>query len=499
MTATDLETGIPARGGGEKRAVLTTLAKTSWVLLVMAGVVAIATAFGGRSAEGSPDPPPDWIEASKNWLALVILFATMACVASEIIHRTWCALVGASFMMGLLLWTKGYPSLSTVVSWIDDSTVCVLFGMMIVVGRLAETGAFEVAGGAIVRACRGKMWVTTAALMASVAFVSAWLDNVTTMLLVAPVATNVMRQCGRDPVPLLLALTFASNLGGAATMVGDPPALIIGTYLSEYVGFEDFLIYMAPGAIVATIAAVPLAIFLFRGTLTGKVDDFERVVAATETYEIRDWPLLAKSSYVTIAVLVGFVLHPVHHVDPAWFALLGALVLCLADLPRDAEKALEAVEWDLLLFFAGMFVATEAAVEIGAVDMVADWFEAAITSVSGTARTIVAIQMFLWIGAIASAFLGAVPFTIAAVPVVERLAATGLGVDASVMAWALNFGACFGGNATPIGSAAGVVACGAAKKDGSELGFRRWLPSGSIVAFSTVAIADAWLLLRFCI
>jgi Na+/H+ antiporter NhaD/arsenite permease-like protein len=308
-----------------------------------------------------------------------------------------------------------------------------------------------------------------------------------------------MKRCGRDPTPLLLALTFASNIGGAATMVGDPPALIIGTALSEYVGFEDFLINMAPGAIFAMIVATPLVVFaLFRGSLTGLIANYAEVVASTSEYVVTDWPLLAKSSYVTFAVLLGFVLHPVHHVDPAWFALLGAIVLCVSCMPFDTEKALRSVELDLLLFFAGLFVATEAAAEIGTIDMVAGWIESALSSTPEGARTIVAIQIFLWTGAAASAFLGAVPFTIAMVPVVERIGSAGLGLDVAIMAWSLNFGACFGGNATPIGSAAGIVTCGLAEKDGVKIGFGRWMPSGTAVTLATVSIADAWLLLRFC-
>ena len=466
----------------------------------MAAVVTLATVFGGRTDESVTAPPPAWLDASKNWLALVVLAATLVGIATEIVHRTWCALIGASFMMGLLLWVDGAPSLGKVVTWIDDSTVCVLFGMMIIVGRLADTGAFEVLSAAIVRTSGGRMWVLSTSLMLAVAFVSAWLDNVTTMLLVTPVTLSTMRRCGKDPVPLLLALTFASNVGGAATMVGDPPSLIIGTALSDHVGFMDFIVNMAPGVLVAMAAVTPLVVFgLFRKTLTGPVDNYEAVLAEVEDYRITDWTLLAKSSYVTAAVLTGFLLHPVHHVDPAWFALIGAVVLCVSDRPGETETALKAVEWDMLLFFAGMFVAIEAAVEIGAIGMISGWVEAIVGAAPEGARTIVAIQIILWVSAIVSGFLDNIPFTIAMIPVVERLAAAGLGLDIAVLAWALNFGACFGGNLTPVGSGAGVVVVGLARRGGVNMGFGRWLGPGAAVVFVTVAIADAWLLLRFCL
>lgn len=505
MTRTDIESPpasphAPAEAPAPRRSVASTLLRNSWVLAIMVAIVTLATVFGGRTDDSVTEPPPAWLGASKNWLALAVLAATLVGIATEVVHRTWCALVGASLMMGLLLWVEGAPSLGKVVSWIDDSTVCLLFGMMVIVGRLADTGAFEVLGAAIVRFSGGRMWVLSTTFMLAVAFVSAWLDNVTTMLLVTPVTLTTMRRCGKDPAPLLMALAFASNLGGAATMVGDPPALIIGTALAAHIGFVDFIVNMAPGVIVATAFVVPMLTFcIFRGTLTGPIENYEEVLATAREYRITDWPLMAKSVYVTAAVFAGFLLHPVHHVDPAWFALLGAVILCVSDRPGETETALKGVEWDMLLFFAGLFVAVEAAIEVGTIDMIAGWIEAAVAASPDGARTIVAIQIVMWVAALASGFLGNIPFTIAMVPVISRMAAAGLGLDIAVLAWALNFGACFGGNLTPVGSGAGVVAVGMARKEGVEIGFGRWTGPGAVVTIVSVALADAWLLLRFCV
>jgi Na+/H+ antiporter NhaD/arsenite permease-like protein len=488
----------PPRPGGRARSAFL------WALpalATMVAVVTLATVFGERTDAAVTEPAADWLEAAKPWIALAVLFATVGVIATEAVHRVWCSLIGASLEIALMVCTSGAPDFATVASWIDFSTIGVLLGMMIIVGRIAKTGAFEVACAKIVRSSGGRVWVLGVVLMASVAFVSAWLDNVTTILVFAPIVTRVADRCGRDPTPLLLAAVFASNVGGAATMIGDPPALVIGAALHEYIGFVDFLANMAPGAIVAMVVVVPLVVFgLYRSSFAGRFEKFEEVSAEMDEFCITDWPLFAKSALVTTAVFVGFLLHPVSDVDPAWFALSGALVLCVFDRPRDAEEALEAVEWDLMLFFAGMFVAVAAAAELGTAELVAGWIAAAVRTVPAGAHTVVAVQMLLWIGALASGFVGNTPFALAMTPVVLELASSDLDLDIAVLAWALNFGACFGGNMTPIGSGANVIAFNAARRSGSKtMTFSAWLARGSVVVLVTTVVADAYLILRYCL
>lgn len=350
-----------------------------------------------------------------------------------------------------------------------------------------------------VRLSRGKMWRLSVILMVLTAFVSAWLDNVTTMLLMVPVTISVMRQCNADPVPLMLAQALMSNIGGAATMVGDPPALIIGTALSNYIGFIDFIINMAPGVIMAAVACVPLILWLFRKTLLGPIQKYDEILEEVQAFRITDWDLFAKCSYVTGAVLIGFLLHPVHHVDPAWFAVLGAVVLCVCDSPMEVEKVVHTVEWDMLLFFAAMFIMIEASAEIGMISMIGGWLESAIRATPPASRTIVAIQILLWVSAVISGVLDNIPYTITMVPVIEYLAFAGLGLDLATLAWALNFGACFGGNATLIGASANIVTATLAERAGEKITFVGWLKPGIPVVIVSVAMADVWMLLRFCL
>eukprot|EP00887_Chlorella_sp_A99_P002871 scaffold6.g2871.t1 len=427
---------------------------------------------------------------AKNWLSIAIVILVLIGIASERIHRMWCAMIGCGLMLGLLLLIDMAPSLEVVTEWLDQSTLGLLFGMMIIVGRLKDTGTFEVFSAFAVRISRGRMWILATLLMVTTGFVSAWLDNVTTMLLMAPVSISMMRQCNANPVPLLMAQVLMSNIGGTATMVGDPPALIIGNALSYELNFVDFIANMAPGVIMASAVCIPLMIWIYRRTLTGPA----------KKYRILDWNLMAKCSYVTGVVLVGFLLHPIHHVDPAWFAILGAIVLCVVDNPMEVDKVVHSVEWDMLLFFAAMFVMIAASAQVGMIDMIGGWLDSAIRSAPEGSRTIVAIQILLWVSMAISGVLDNIPYTITMVPVIEYLAASGLGLDLATLAWALNFGACFGGNATLIGASANIVTATLSERAGLKgINFVSWLKIGVPVTIVSVAVADLWMILRFCL
>jgi Na+/H+ antiporter NhaD/arsenite permease-like protein len=200
------------------------------------------------------------------------------------------------------------PSLATVTSWLDESTLGLLFGMMIIVGHLKNTGLFEVLCAATLKACGGRMWLLSALLCYLTGVVSALLDNVTTMLLMGPITISLMQTCKRDPRPLLMAQVLFSNVGGTATMVGDPPNIIIGTSLSRYLGFVDFLVNLAPGVLAASLPALGLVLLQYRRDLLGPIPAYEDCLEQTKDYSILDWNLMAKSGYVTAVVVLGFLL-----------------------------------------------------------------------------------------------------------------------------------------------------------------------------------------------
>ncbi|GBF88485.1 hypothetical protein Rsub_01198 [Raphidocelis subcapitata] len=431
---------------------------------------------------------------AKNWVALAILLLMLVGIASERVHRMYCAFLGAFAMMSLLLWMNMTPSLETVTSWLDESTLGLLFGMMILVGQLKNTGLFEVLCAATLRACRGRLWLLSIMLLYLTGVVSAFLDNVTTMLLLGPITISLMHTCGRDPRPLLMAQVLFSNIGGTATMVGDPPNIIIGTALSKHLGFVDFIVNLAPGVIIASLPALALLLLFYRSTLLGAFPNYEACVKATSDYRILDWDLMAKAGYITVVVVIGFLLHPVHHLDPAWYAIMGAVLLVVSVAPMEVEEVLHAVEWDMLLFFAAQFVMVEAAAEIGMIDMLAGWLEAAIRAAPPASRTIVAIEIMLWASAVISGILDNIPYTITMVPVIEYLAAAGLGLELRTLAWALAFGACFGGNATLIGASANIVTITLLDKSGHKVSFLEWMKVGVPLTIVTVGAANLYML-----
>jgi hypothetical protein len=252
---------------------------------------------------------------AKDWIALGILVAMLVAIASEKVARMYCAVVASFLMLGLLLWLDLAPDLKTVISWLDESTLGLLFGMMLIVGKTAQTGAFEVMTAATLRLSRGSLALLSVLLLSLTAFLSAWLDNVTTLLLVGPITISLLKTMNADPRPLLVAQVLASNIGGAATLVGDPPNIIIGTALSRHIGFVDFLVHMAPGAILAFAACLPLILWMYRRALTGPIPEYDKVLASAADYKITNWSLFWKCAYVLGIVIVGFLLHPIHHLE----------------------------------------------------------------------------------------------------------------------------------------------------------------------------------------
>ncbi|WIA39472.1 hypothetical protein OEZ86_005570 [Tetradesmus obliquus] len=435
---------------------------------------------------------------AKNWLALAILLGMLVAIATEKVHRMWCAFVAAFAMMSLLLWCNMTPSLAKVTEFLDESTLGLLFGMMILVGKLKDTGLFEVLCAATLKASRGKMWLLSVLMMYITACVSAFLDNVTTMLLMGPITISMMKTAnGRDPRPMLMAQVLMSNIGGTATMVGDPPNIIIGTALQRYLGFVDFILHLAPGVIAASVPAAALILWLYRKELLGPIPDYSKVLSTVGQYRVTDWDLMAKSGYVMVVVLLGFLLHPLHHLDPAWFAIIGASILCIITSRLDVEEIMHSVEWDMLLFFAAQFVMVECAAEIGMIDMIGGWLEAIIRAAPAQQRTLVAVQILLWASAFISGILDNIPYTITMVPVIDFLASSGLGLNIQTLAWALAFGACFGGNATLIGASANIVTATILERQGFPMSFLGWMRVGIPVTIATVAVANLYMF-RYC-
>ncbi len=426
---------------------------------------------------------------ASGWAAVAIFVGVYVLVATERVHRVAAALGGAGLVLafGIVDSEEAFYSRETGIDW---DVIFLLLGMMLVVGILRRTGAFEYMAIHSAKLSRGQPRLLLVLLVLVTAGASALLDNVTTVLLIAPLTIAVCRQLGIRPVPFLLAEAFASNIGGAATLVGDPPNIIIASRAN--LTFTDFLVHMAPVVLAVLVAFVGLALWMFRADLRSKPEHAEALAAMDEDAAITDRRMLVASVVVLVAIVVGFLTQRQTGLSPAIVALLGAGVLILLS-PLRVGELLKEVEWETLAFFMGLFVIVGALVRVGALDALA----ARIADLTGAA---VAPTLMVVLGgsAVASAIIDNIPFVTAMTPVVDSLISTNpaLGADGALW-WALALGADLGGNATLIGASANVVIVGVAAKNGITITFAQWLRYGIPTAVLSIAICAPYLLLRY--
>jgi Na+/H+ antiporter NhaD/arsenite permease-like protein len=320
------------------------------------------------------------------------------------------------------------------------------------------------------------------------AIASALLDNVTTVLLVAPVTFLVCERLGLRPEPYLIAEVMASNIGGAATLVGDPPNIIIAARAD--LSFNDFLIHMGPIVVLLMVVFCALIRWLFRAEFVYDAERAESVMSLDEREAIRDLSLLVKSLVVLALVVAAFVLHPVLHYEPSVVALLGAGLLVLIT-EVDTPTALEEVEWPTLVFFAGLFVMVGGLVETGVIEELS-----ASTASATEGRLGIATMTLLGGSAVLSAIVDNIPYVATMSPIVADLTA-GHGGEGQVLWWALALGADLGGNATAIGASANVVALGIAERAGHRISFWQFTKYGLVVTVVTVVLCVPYLWLRY--
>eukprot|EP00124_Ichthyophonus_hoferi_P000906 Ihof_evm15s39 gene=Ihof_evmTU15s39 len=382
-------------------------------------------------------------------IAGLLLILMYVGIVIEIMHRTLVAMVGmfvTLFFLGIL---GKAPDLGLAFGWLEEGVIVLLFGMMIIVNVLSSTGLFEFIAIRAYSLSRQKYYLLLIVLTASTAFLSAFLDNVTTMLLIAPVTMKLAGDLlGLDPRPLLIAECILSNIGGTATMIGDPPNIIIGAKLSKHIGFVDFIINLAPAVIVMYFLVTGFMLLYYRQELRKPIviDKFEQV---KKDYCIHNKGLLLKTGTVFAATLLLFFTEPVHHVNVSYIALMGAVLMLLISTPHDIAEALEHVEWDTLVFFGGLFIMIEGLAEMGLIQWIGELVKSWVAAVAPDMRLAVALIIVLWVSGLVSAFLDNIPYTATMVPVVTALAADpALNLPLKPLAWALALGACLGGNGT---------------------------------------------------
>jgi len=414
------------------------------------------------------------------WLAGSIFLLTYAFIVSEKIHRTISALLGGLAMILFVL-----PQEQAFHS-IDWNVIFLLAGMMIIANVLKETGVFQWIALKAVRLGKGDPFRVLILLSLITAVSSALLDNVTTVILIAPVTLFVASTLRVSPIPFLIAEILASNIGGMATLIGDPPNILIGS--AANIDFVTFAVNMGPISLIILLAFIGLARFLFKKELTVQDQSSIDIAGLDTSSLITDPVLLRKSLIITTAVILGFLLHSALHLEPATIALTGATLLMLWG-KTDPHHALRDIEWTTLFFFFGLFITVEAVVEVGLIEMVAD----AALRLTGGDVTLTSM-LLIWFSAIASGIVDNIPYTATMIPIVKNLAQV---MPAETLWWSLALGADLGGNLTLVGAAANVVVASLAEKSGHPISFRRFLGYGVITTVMSLILASGYVWLVY--
>ncbi|MCD6016408.1 MAG: Citrate transporter [Solirubrobacterales bacterium] len=418
-------------------------------------------------------------------VAVITFVVALAVIASERVHRTKVALLGAAIVV---LFVGGEFDQEAAIEAVDFNTIGLLAGMMILVYLTQQTGVYDYIAIRAGQLSRGDSLRLVLSLAGTTALLSAFLDNLTTILLIVPVTFLIADAFDIDPLPLVIIEVIASNIGGTATLIGDPPNIIIAG--ATELSFNDFLVNLAPVAALAFVVVVAFLYAVYRHRLRIPERNRELVMELDAAASIRDPAELRRSGVVLIITVLAFFAHQALHIEPATVALAGAAVaLLITSIPL--EQALSKIEWPTLFFFVALFVMVGALEVTGVIADVAE----GVQDLTGGDRT---AELFgiLWVGALGSGIVDNIPFTTAMIPVVSEL--QGADGDDSYW-WALSLGACFGGNATIIAAAANVAAAGLTERAGMPIGFVNFLRIGVPATLISLAIASAYVGVRYVV
>ncbi|MFY1642319.1 SLC13 family permease [Methanoculleus bourgensis] len=419
-------------------------------------------------------------------IAIAVFLFTYALIIDERIHRAVAAMLGASVIVFLHIvpWEM-------IPVYVDLGTIFLLMGMMIIVNTARGSGLFEYIAIKTAKLAKGSPIRVLLLFSVVTAVVSAFLDNVTTVLLLTPMLLYIANVMRITPVPFLIAEIFASNIGGAATLIGDPPNIMIGS--AAGLSFNEFLINLGPIMAIDLVVVMGMLFLIYRKDLHVSPDEQEGIEKTfadlNERDAIRDWPLFKKSVIVIMLVIAMFFTHDLLGLEPALVALIGASILLFWSR-QPPEEIFEKIEWPALFFFGGLFIVVGALVETGMIAALAEFVVSNVHS-QGEAMLIIA-----WFAALASAIVDNIPLTATLIPLIHDMGAS---MDTYPLWWALSLGACLGGNGTAIGASANVVVVGIAARNEIPITFVDFLKVGMLVLFVTVGIGSALLWLRFVV
>ncbi len=416
-------------------------------------------------------------------LALAIFVLTMVLIMSDKIHHTAAAVLGAVLMI-----LTRVLDFDKAVSYIDFGTIGMLIGMMLFVAVVKNSGIFEYLAIKSAKLVKGRPWRIMIAFVVITAALSAFLDNVTTVLLVGPMTLAITNMLDINPVPYMMAEVLASNAGGTATLIGDPPNIMIGT--AANLNFMDFI--SNTGVDVVLVIAAFLVIFYFIYGKNMKVDEahIQKVLKLDENLAVKDKSLLRKSVVMIVLVVAGFIFHAQLGIDSAMVAFAAAAVMMIIGR-QDVEETVADVEWTTILFFIGLFIVVGGLKEAGIIDLVAK----AIVRFTG-GNLIVTMILILWLSAILSSFMDNIAFVATLIPMITAIG-TSLHTDVTCLWWALSLGACLGGNGSIIGASCNVVLTGISGKNGYPISFKDFFKVGFPMMLISVGISTVYLLIKF--
>ncbi|WP_270295608.1 ArsB/NhaD family transporter [Eggerthella sinensis] len=415
-------------------------------------------------------------------VSIAVFVIVMLAIMTEKLHRSLAAITGAMLVLALHV-----MPFDAAMEHIDFNTLGVLLGMMLFVSVVKLSGVFEFLAIKCARLAKGDPWKIMLLFVLLTAVLSAFLDNVTTVLLIGPMTLTVCKLLDINPIPFFMTEILASNIGGTATLIGDPPNIMIGSAAGY--SFFDFILYDAP-AVVVILAAV-LVVFYFMYGRKMHVDDEHRsrIMELDEHAQIKNQRLLKQSVVMTALVVVGFMAHGALGLESCIIALGAAGIIMLIS-GESIEEALSNVEWTTLSFFAGLFVIVGALAETGVIGMLANGL------IDMTGGNVFITMLVLLIGsAVISSFLDNIPFVATMIPILLAMEATGM--DVTPLWWAVSLGACLGGNGTLIGASANVVLSDISKKHGYEISFATFFKTGFPIMLLTILIAGVYLVVRF--
>ena len=416
-------------------------------------------------------------------IAIVIFAATIITVMTEKVHRAVAAVVGA-----LLLILTGVLTVESGFSYVDINTIGVLIGMMLFVAIVKNSGIFEYIAIKAAKIAKGRPWPLMLLLCIITAVLSGFLDNVTTVLLIGPMTLAITNMLKTSPVPFFITQIMASNIGGTATLIGDPPNIMIGS--AAGLSFLDFVANTGLAVVFVLAAMLVCFYFIYGRKLHVEEGAMAEVLQLDESKAIKDRSLLIKSVVMIILVVFAFIFHSQLHLESSTVALTAAGIMLLIGR-QDVEEAIAGVEWSTLIFFTGLFIVVGGLQETGVIQIVAN------TLVDMTAgHMTLTILLILWVSAIISAFLDNIPFVATLIPLILTMESSG--VDVAPLWWAVSLGPCLGGNGTLIGASANVVLSGISNRHGFPITFASYFKVGFPLMLLSVGICTIYMLLRYC-